>query len=573
MKSSNRSSRLPFSSIEPLEARVAPATISTTFVNGVLKITALSPTVATSVTVFQSGFDADLFSVMDGSTNLGTFDGVKSIQATLSDMNDNFAVGLPNTTVFRGTVTINTLEGNDAVQIPSGIFQGAVTITSEANTFVNVGNMTQIRGPLKVTSPGGGLDLIGKAETVSTTNLAFVHLANAAEVKGSLTMKTSLTTGVATQLLADEGSFIRGALAFANTGTTNSSITLSGQVLGKASFVFGNSVNTILANSTARISGGLSVKGGLGPETITINGPEIFTTTVAGGISLNLGDGNNSLSVNNTRVAGNVRVIAGAGDDSVTINSTFVAGALQTSLGTNATATGNAVTVTNFSAIFGALQINGSTGKDAVNTNGSSVLGAARVALGAGENSVLAVTTNFDSGFTYTGLADSDTVSIGGGLVRGLLSLSPGDGSNIMALSFATVHGKAIIKGGNVGFDNFSMDANTSINGTLTVNAGNGSNTTSIGNFGTITGFVYNGGIDSDGVFLQQNTSVLTADAGHYVRGRVKLGDGADTVLFALNSYLTFAIDGGLGIDTLQRPAAANILDLTTTGVETTIVN
>jgi hypothetical protein len=286
--------------------------------------------------------------------------------------------------------------------------------------------------------------------------------------------------------------------------------------------------------------------------------------------ALALGDGNNSVTLNNLRLAGNVRITGGTGDDSVTVTSTHIGGALQTSLGTHNGSAGNVVTIGNFTSIFGATQITGGAGKDVVNTSNVSLVGVARISLGAGENILTTGGTNFESGLAYTGLAGPDNISLGGGAVRGALSISPGDGNNTATLNAVHVHGKTTFKGGHVGSDSFFIENVTILNGTLTMNAGNGSNLLVVRNFSNATGFVYNGGADSDTVVLEQ-TGSAPSDFGAYVRGRVKLGAGSDLAQFSLTSYLAFSFDGGAlpGGDTFNQSATASTFDLTRTGFET----
>lgn len=573
---SSRMSRRLHSSLELLEARIAPAGVTTSFANGVLKITATSLTAAASVLLIQT--DADSFNLDNGpATPPSTFDGVKSIIANLSDVDDAFTVIFNNSgnIVFRGAITLNTNSGsNDFVNLTPGKMTGPLTITSAADSFITI-DQTQIRGAVKITAPAGALEMRGKAETLTTTDLAFVHLGASADIKGALTINQKLLTpGFNPQVLVDQDSQV-GVFTYNCTpnGITSSTLNLNGLIYGKTTVKFGVGANALTTTNTFRAFSGLNVKGLQGPESITINSADpLFTTTIGGPLVLALGDGDNGVNIASTRVAGVTRITTGAGNDQVKVMSSNLGGGLQASLGDTTGGLGNQLFVESVSTIGGALQVTGGPGLDSVMIHqNSSVLGAARVNLGAGPNSFQSVVANFDSGLSYLGLAGDDTFSLGGMSVRGVLSVNLGDGVNQVTVgNMALIHGNTVLKGGNVGTDTFTLQGDSVLNGTLTIHAGNGSNLSLLSNLSNITAFTYNGGADGDTVVLDDLSNPLGEGNGAYVRGKIKLGAGSDSAHVLFDDFISLAIDGGVDGDTLFRIATATVSTLTATNIEGT---
>jgi hypothetical protein len=578
------------SSLELLETRIAPATISASVAGGVLKINALSPTGAATAHVNQ--VDADSFQVVDGSDILGVFDNVKSIVANLSNVNDTLDILFFPGPTFRGSIIVNSLAGQDSINFfsagggvnPSSMV-GPVTVTSLGDSFTHLFAGANIRGPVKVSSPAGGVFLDSTVETLTTSQLSVVHLNSPAIVKGTLTVNMVPPAGgggaINTAFQMDAGSSVRGALNYNSAGLGGDILTLAGQIMGKATLKLGDGFNGVTMSDTFRAHNTLTVKGGAQGDTVSLVGPNFFTTSIGGIMSLALGDGDNHVTVNQSRIAGALRVTAGTGFDTVDVSGAMIGGGVQTALG-DATVgiapldyTGNVVKIFSGSIIGGPVQVTGGASGDFVSIDqNSTVLGVTRVALAAGANACQVIASSLDSGFTYTGLADNDTVNLFAATVRGPLSVSVGDGQNLVAIGLTNVYGNTVLKGGNVGNDEFRILTDTELNGTLTINAGNGSNAAFINTLSNVSAFTYNGGLNNDVVIISKIVSPGGAqDAGAYTRGKVKLGAGFDTADFSTSDFITFTIDGGADGDTVTQTAAAASAGLVLTNVETVITN
>lgn len=548
-----------FSSLESLEPRIAPASLNTSFASGVLKITAISKSVANTVNLNQA--DPDTFQLYDG--DVKTFDGVKSIIITTGDLNDTVNLQMNQFTPYKGSLAIKTLLGSDIVSLPHATINGAVTITGlgEVNTYTD--GDTTIHGALKITGVGGSLNMAARAETLITSGLNFINLNSGTDIKKSATISTITSLSPAATFALKQGAFIRGALTY-NGGAVNDSLTLEGQVCGKTTAKLGEGANGLTTTASYQTVG-LAVVGGSGPDTVSLVGSSIFTTAIAGTTSIALGSGNNVTTAQTLRASGPFRVTGGTGTDYVTLTSVQVTGGLQTSLGSST----NGVTVNGGSMISGALQVTGGLDDDSVTvSNSATIFGAARLSLGAGTNSFLGSGGIFEGSVTYAGLGGNDNVNISGTQIRGPLAVKSGDGNNNLLFSGSTIAGAITFKGG-LGSDVVTVDTTTNLMGSLTITPGNGSNVASLQQLSNLTTFTYNGGADQDTVIVD-NAANAFPDSGAYIRGKVKLGGGNDAATFRLTNFLSFAIDAGLGLDTVSRTSISALAGLVASNFETT---
>jgi|GEM_PF-3225432 len=573
MSSSPR--RSTHSSLEALEARIAPATVTATLASGVLKISALSPGTATILAV--TAIDPDSFIVSDGPTPLGQFDGVHSVKITLSDQADtlNFFTGA----TFRGPVSVSAGNGADFISFGStstaGI-AGDVTVTAKGAASVGVQNAGHITGIFSVATGTGGTAAVvsqGSVGALSTTGVSTIILDQSADIAGNVHIVAPDDGVTVTAAATIEGSlFVKGSVNPAKLDTVH----LNGKIHGAVSLVFGEGGSVVDVQDTNNfyLGDSLTISGKSGPDTVNLhlssNGG-FFNPAIAGAVKISLGDGANSVSIDGAgRISGGVRVIGGAANDSLTLTNVFVGGVTRFDLG--AGTNGATVTGTN---LLGGLVVTSGAGDDTVNLNSpNSIGGPAKFSLGDGTNNLGLVVTSFDGGLTVTGGIGTDNVTLGGSIVRGKATFSLGEGNNQVTASSVTFRTNFTYVGTKAGNDTVNVDANSILSGTFTMNAGDGNNLLVMSTLGNLSTLSYKGGvgIDTVAIFPGGGPSGSNPAAGQYIRGKVVLGDGNDQAFLTNSAFLTFSFDGGAGNDTMNHSAAALASGPTEKNFETTNV-
>jgi hypothetical protein len=250
----------------------------------------------------------------------------------------------------------------------------------------------------------------------------------------------------------------------------------------------------------------------------------------------NLGDGTNSLTLDNGTVKGSVSVLGGAGTDTVTLGGTAavtVDGNANFNLGDaaddvlhlgKATVEGwlsavaaNDITLDDASTVGHGVWILGGTGGNTVSLNGTVEGSVAFIApWGSTAGSDVTIAGTVDGGVTVQGSSQADTLTVTGdiggslraslgggddtasigGTVTGNLILDGGAGNDTLTLS-GLVGGRTSVTGG-AGDDKFTVAATADLTGNATVNLGAGNDTCTVDDAATIATLVVNGGSGTD---------------------------------------------------------------------------
>ena len=267
------------------------------------------------------------------------------------------------------------------------------------------------------------------------------------------------------------------------------------------------------------------------------------------GASINVGDGNDLVSVESA--AGSLTVDLGAGSDEASL--TAVNGSLTVNAGDGA----NTVSIGTASST---LNYSGGTGSDVVSV--ASVAQDATISLGDGHNSVSV--TSAAASLTVDAGSGIDSVNVG--TVEGTGVINVGDGNNFVSVATANSTlqisagaGKDSVSIGSVakdatialgdGADTLEIKGN--VEGNLTITAdGNAANLISVQG-GKIDGNVaVNLGAGNDTVSLISTASIA---------GSISLGDGKDSVVLSTLEKAT--VTGGAGSKTIsiQGAESANL--------------
>jgi len=545
------------SSLEPLEARIAPAAITVSPVaNGVLKISALDASTAAQVSVFF--LDADTIQVSDGGSALAPVHGVHSIKITLGDQADSLDFFGAE---FRGPISISSGAGQDVINFhgadTGGIF-GDVSVVAKGNALVTVQDGSKITGTLSVTTGAGGA--VAVATTVgglTTTNVASVSLIPDSYVAGNVRV-----IAPATGVVVTTGGTIGGSLMVkgSTSASAEDTVHLNGVVNGPISLVLGDggsSVDSLAASFMAGDNVTISGKGG--PDTVNLAlGSSLSSTGIGGSLKISLGDGTNSITINGqARIDGGIRTSGGTGDDSVSM--TYygnVGGVARFDLGAGT----NSVAL-HGGTFNGGLVVTAGAGSDGINVGapGSTIAGPAKFLLGDGANTVTATSVLFGGGLSILGGKDNDIVTTGGSNFRGKTLVSLGEGTNSFAANFDSFRSSFTYLG-RAGNDSVNIDVASTLTGAFTMNAGDGANLLVMGTLGDLSSFNYNGGKDADLVDIAAGGGFSNSNplAGQFARGKVVLGDGADLAFFRNSAFLAFTIDGGGGLsDIINHTALA----------------
>jgi hypothetical protein len=258
-------------SVEALECRAVPA-VTAGVTHGDLVITG-DPAAASHLTVTASDANgdkvADTFVVKDGTTTVGTFNGVN------------------HDVIFR------LGKGNDAVTLDLGGLSAPHDVRADLGGGTNsltVGNGT-VKGALVVRGGAAGSTL---------------ELLGGATVKGDV-----LTDRVGTVKL-DAGSTVGDNVIDQGDGAADA-LTVAGKVGGDVIFLGGRQADTFTV--TGAVGGSVFAFLGDGNDVAKVGG------TIGGALVLDGGPGKDALTLSGT-VGGHVDVIGGGGGDAVTVAAT-----------------------------------------------------------------------------------------------------------------------------------------------------------------------------------------------------------------------------------------------------------
>lgn len=275
----------------------------------------------------------------------------------------------------------------------------------------------------------------------------------------------------------------------AKLGTGNDQVVLDAVNFTKAVAIDLGDGNNALTVQNSALGGRLDVTTLGGNDTVTFGTGQVG---VGGAVTLRLGAGNDTVVVSATsRAAFGAGLIidAGLGDDSVTLgaaNSTVdVLGAFQF-LGGAGLNTLTAGAGTGRVSVLGAVLISGGDGADTITLGGARfTAGALTAALGAGDNTLTSTATDFfiAGAVKWSTGPGLDRLELNGGavLIGGSLTVLNGDGpsfTHITPTGFVGIGGSVTVLGGKTTTGKFDISLNTNntlnVNGALKVKHGDG---------------------------------------------------------------------------------------------------
>ncbi len=569
-------SRSRGSVIEVLESRIAPAsTINASLVGGVLTITGdaadhtfslgsiaantvqlmgsngtlialngAAPTASVLLTVPLSKVSIDLGAsddnfVLDflpvGTLSIDAGDGKNQIQLDNVDVAGAFSIKagsgddlvLGGGTILHvgGPLNVDLGEGSNAVSlVPNELqFDGPALLTggSGDDSFFFAANVAGLKTNKITANLGAGDNSVGlngvSVETgaISVTNLDHTGTASfgitaisTVTVKGGITLNYG-TGSSSTFIQGNHQLTIGGALKINSTGGTDG-VTLGSAINGPlavkgVTLALGDGANTFTVDATQVNLGSLSMTGGADADVLAWTSTSARMTA----LTLNLGDGANQVGLTSSDVvvSGLAKVTTGAGDDgfSVTADEQHFGKGLSYQAGGGV----NTLAITGHEFLSGSLQVN----------YGSHATGSSTVSIATDFNSV--------SGPTKITTSDGDdTVSITGNTVAlGAITAKLGDGTNGFTLGGGSVRAGAVSIAGGGGADAVVLNGQEVSLGSLKTQLGAGSNAiTSAGQILTVSGPIQvTGGADDDAVNFT-NEQQITKGA------ILSLGDGVAQV-------------------------------------------
>lgn len=294
-----------------------------------------------------------------------------------------------------GTVSINTGNGNDRVFLANGnatdsLIVGKLFTLNGGNgsdSLASANGALTLRGFASVYSvnsvnlapqTGGGISLVG----IQVTNPAQVSLDNSLTINGT-----------------NETVAINGNLGYSSNERADT-VAIDGlAIAGDINLGLGNGTNTVdfSANSTVAIAGSLVVNGGNNDDDITLS--DANPTTVDTSVRIALGNGANTITIDNASIEGDLSFKGGNGNDIInvaTISDVAILGSVWASLGNDAGGVADrnelqfGLNGSGASATIGrGLTYYGGSGTDSVTfEENSSVAQLANISLGAGQDEV-----------------------------------------------------------------------------------------------------------------------------------------------------------------------------------------
>jgi hypothetical protein len=574
MARTGRSRRLGLEALEPRTLLSGNVTAVVTGGNLVITGDALDNHIA----IDQAGLNPGEFRVDTGG-NVTTINGTpgakvvtgvtKDVRITFGDGND--AVTFNNAALPRH-LNVNGGEGDDgAYVINTQVRANTVLTLGDGNNAAELTSGTTLGGSLRIIGGGGddGVTLIdmgvagatsidlkdGVNGVTATTgirpsntfqgNLAilagdsydYVSLQNT-----TVARKTTIRVGDGDSMVTLDG-FASGGKVDVTGGSGYETVTFEDVRIANSANVdlkggTGNAFHIETDSHPASyISGNLVVRGTDGDDLVTVG-----DTRVDGGAKFLLGSGNNTVEVDPTMVGGKLTIACLTGDDIVDLADVLIGSGVAANLGdgTNAFTLRNAAIP--YSNVGGSLTVATGVGDDTLTVENAVVDGKLNVNLSDGTN-----TLNFTDSFVHgdvtisTGRHD-EMLEFGTLDISGKTVLKCGDGTNIVSFGQAG-QGVRVARGldirGGSGRDAIGIEEGT-IGGSVSVVLGQGQN-----NFAVFTGDVggslrYQGGSGVD------NTHYRDFNIG---RGFVaNVGDGWNQVIMESPTIPVSTVLGGVTV-------------------------
>jgi hypothetical protein len=522
---------------------------------------------AGSIASVSSGTGDDTFSISSGSVTgaVSAGDGSNTLEITGTSSSIGSYVGGSGTdliTLSDGDVkgAVSTGDGNDTVLISSPIsaIGGNLDLAGgTGDTLSYAGYSDAVSVTLTGITSSAGSTAAAGATAISGTSAGFENLVGGSNSGDTITD----STGNSTIVISGANSGTIDGMTFSaienlslSTGIDGVTVSTDGSLSGNLNLGDGDS-NTLTMDSGAGALGSLTAAG-FGNDTITINGG-----TVTGAV--NLGDGANALTINNT--ASTIGSYAGSsGIDTIESKGGDILGDVVT--GTAA----DSVTLSLGATITGKVTLGGESSADSNDTltlDASSITG--NVSTGSRADAVSVLTGSTITGNVTLGTNDNvfdgnDTLTVTGdpsgtkSVITG--SIAAGAGADLVTLTDATIGGADQTI--SLGSDSSIFDGNDKLTATGTaitaaITTGSGADTVTLSAASVVTGDVTLGSATDT---FKGSTDTVTLNASS-ITGNVSTGSGAD----AVNVLTTSTITGNVTLGTDVSQDGADTLTVTGT--------
>ena len=496
-----------------------------------------------------------LNSIVKNNINLG--DGVNKITLNNSGITGNIITGNDNdildfqSSVIKGTVNLGN--GNNNVTI-SGTNNGidGDLIIGTGNDNLTITDNSMITGNANLGTGDNTTNITNGSiggNLVSNGNNSIITLENG-KIFGNAELGSGLTS------LTMNNSGIKGNITA--TGNKDNVFDLISSTLG-GKLITGDGNNTITLNNNSGILDGINA--GIGNDKLILT--DSFVKE-----EINLGNGNNTVLGNDSIITGNV--IAGTGDDKITLNNSLIKSENKTALSINLGDGKNSISLKNNSGISGNLSTG--IGDDTLDLLDSIIKGT--VNLSNGNNNIIISGSNKGiNGDLITGNGNDNLTISNNAMITGNTNLGSGD--NVATITDSSI-GKNLISNGNnstINLTNSKIFGNTEFGSGLTkltmvssgikenvITAGDKDNIFDLTN-STIGGKLTTGNGDNT-ITLKENSGILkgiTLGLGNdnlslkdsLIKGEVNLGDGENIVNFK-DSAAEGELITGIGNDNLS---------------------
>lgn len=363
--------------LETLEDRTVPATIR--FVSGSLFISNQNA----ALTLAPQG--GTVVKVTDGAL-VTTFTGVGNIYVTGTNKADTVTVDTA-AGGFNSNLSFNMGNSNDVVNLV-----GANPILGNVMIMGGRGNDTAV---FSGAAYGNVLlqDMLGTADTavfgggqgtqflgnITTLGANIVVFGANTTVNGRTTVLNINESS--TSVAVDSVTTTFGGDVQIRTGSGNDTVVATGIYLGNLTVDVGGAILSNTVVLTGAVNGNASISGGTGADIFTV----ALTpgNAVAGNLSLNAGDGDNSLNLAAGDVSGNLSVQVGNGNNTYSPFGMNVAGSAQFHLGN-----GNNTLAFASGSIGGDLSVEAGNGTNVTTLTGTTLAGRLRYRSGNGTNTL-----------------------------------------------------------------------------------------------------------------------------------------------------------------------------------------
>ncbi|BAU91131.1 GLUG domain-containing protein [Methylorubrum populi] len=503
--------------------------------------------------------------------------------------------------IFVGrTITIQGSSLGGTYRLDGSFLTGDRTITvsgSNANNpdeVITLGRISEgglVRGGSISLIAGNGDNTVTLANTttVSTGAMSITGGAgqDAVSLGGGYTLD-SLTINLAggSNSLTSAGAYtMAGALAI-RTGTGRDIIDLQGNyTAGSMEIDAGDGQNDLTLTGTYRITNAFAIRAGSGSDTLldsrVVGGATSRADVAAGSLSINLGDGSNTLRLSGGYAipAGAVTITTGSGDDIIDLQGSYTAGSMAIDAGDGQ----NDLTLTGVYRVTDAFTIRAGSGSDTLldsrvaggaTSRADVAAGSLSINLGGGNN-----TLRLSGGYaipagavTITTGSGDDIIDLQGSYTAKSLSVSAGAGTNGLTLTgtYRVVEDVTITTAG--GTDTLS-DLRV-VNGTveradlearsLAIQLGDGANTaTLVGKYAIRDGFSLTGGTGRDILTDYRVAGLVVTNAIALSAGSITLAlGGGDNQVELAGSHEArtgdFTLTTAAGVDTVVDAAFVN---------------